>query len=59
MFRGALDARVSKITRDRIITAAKGISDAVPEDKLSSKYIIPDVFTPGVSEIVVQSIKDM
>lgn len=42
-----------------MITAAKGLSDAVPEDTLSLEYIIPDVFTPGVSEIVAQSIKEL
>lgn len=59
IFRGALDARVSKITMDMMITAAKGLADAVPLEKLSPEYIIPDVFTPEVSEIVAQSIKDM
>lgn len=59
VFRGALDARVSKITTDMMITAAKGLAEAVPLEKLSPEYIIPDVFTPGVSEIVAQSIKDM
>jgi len=59
VFRGALDMRVSKITTDMMITAAKGLADAVPDDKLSTEYIIPEVFHPGLSEIVAQSIREI
>lgn len=59
IFRGALDMRVSKITIDMMIAAAQGLANAVPKNKLSPEYIIPEVFQPGVSNIVAQSIRDI
>lgn len=59
VFRGALDMRVSKITTDMMIAAAQGLADAVPKDKLSPQYIIPEVFQPEVSNIVAQSIREI
>lgn len=59
IFRGALDMRVSKITIDMMIAAAQGLANAVPKDKLSPEYIIPEVFQPEVSNIVAQSIRDI
>lgn len=59
IFRGALDMRVSKITIDMMIAAAQGLANAVPKNKLSPEYIIPEVFQPRVSNIVAQSIRDI
>lgn len=59
IFRGALDMRVSKITIDMMIAAAQGLANAVPKNKLSPEYIIPEVFQPEVSNIVAQSIRDI
>lgn len=59
IFRGALDMRVSKITIDMMIAAAQGLANAVPKDKLSPEYIIPEVFQPEISNIVAQSIRDI
>lgn len=59
VFRGALDTRVSSITTDMMIAAAQGLAEAVPEEKLSPEYIIPEVFQDGVSEVVAQSIQEI
>lgn len=57
IFRGALDARVSNITDDMQIAAAKGIASVISDDELSVDNIIPNVFTPGVASIVADSVK--
>lgn len=57
IFRGALDARTKNITPDMMVAAAKGLAQAVSEEELSPDYVIPDVFTEGVSSIIAESIK--
>lgn len=58
IFRGALDARTKEITVEMQIAAAKGLASLVSDEELNQDYIIPGVFTPGVSEIVAKSVKD-
>lgn len=58
VFRGALDSRARDITDSMQIAAAKGIAAVIPDDELSPENIIPNVFTPGVSEIVAKSVMD-
>lgn len=58
IFRGALDSRSSDITDEMQIAAAKGIAAVIPEDELSTDYIIPDVFHPDVVDIVAKSVSD-
>ncbi|MCC5890359.1 MAG: NADP-dependent malic enzyme [Alkalibacterium sp.] len=58
IFRGALDARAGDITDAMQIAAAKGIASAIPEDELTVDNIIPNVFTPGISDIVADSVRN-
>lgn len=57
IFRGALDGRVTDITETMLIEAAKGIALAVG-DKLAVDYIIPDVFTPHLADIVAEKVRE-
>lgn len=57
IFRGALDGRVTDITETMLIEAAKGIASAVGE-KLAVDYIIPDVFTPHLADIVAEKVRE-
>lgn len=57
IFRGALDGRVTDITEVMLIEAAKGIALAVGE-KLAVDYIIPDVFTPHLADIVAEKVRE-
>lgn len=57
IFRGALDARASDITVEMQIAAAQGIASVVTEEQLAPDYIMPDVFTPGVADIVADSVR--
>lgn len=58
IFRGALDARAKDITDEMQIAAAKGIASIIPDDELTVDNIILNVFTPGVSEVVADSVRD-
>ncbi|WP_413518529.1 NAD(P)-dependent malic enzyme [Carnobacterium maltaromaticum] len=57
IFRGALDARASDITIKMQIAAAQGIASVVTDEQLAPDYIMPDVFTPGVADIVANSVR--
>lgn len=57
IFRGALDARASDITIEMQIAAAHGIASVVTDEQLAPDYIMPDVFTPGVADIVANSVR--
>lgn len=57
IFRGALDARASDITIEMQIAAAQGIASVVTDEQLAPDYIMPDVFTPGVADIVANSVR--
>lgn len=56
IFRGALDARASKITDGMKLAAAHAIANVLTEDELHVDYIIPDPFdrrvVPAVAEAV-------
>lgn len=58
IFRGALDARARDITDEMQIAAAKGIASAIPDNELTVENIIPNVFTPGISGIVADSVRN-
>lgn len=58
IFRGALDARASDITVEMQLSAAKGIASIVTDEQLAPDYIMPDVFTPGLSDVVAESVKN-
>ncbi|EUJ41884.1 NAD(P)-dependent malic enzyme [Brochothrix campestris] len=56
IFRGALDAKATKITEKMQLAAAAGIASLVPENELSPTNIIPDVFQEGVARVVAKAV---
>ncbi len=55
IFKGALEARVGKITMEMKIAAAEAIAEMVTDPTPSE--IIPDPFTPGISDAVAKAVK--
>ena len=58
IFRGALDARAKKITMAMKIAAAQGIASLIPDDEITTTYVIPDAFQEGVAKVVAKSVMD-
>ena len=58
IFRGALDARATKITVEMQIAAAKGIASLISDNELTTTNIIPDAFQEGVAKVVAESVKN-
>jgi malate dehydrogenase (oxaloacetate-decarboxylating) len=56
IFRGALDARASRITEKMKLAAAHAIASIVGEDERSPEYIIPSVFDVRVVEAVAKAV---
>lgn len=57
VFRGALDSRVSRITTDMYLEAARAIASLVSPSDLAPDYIIPSVFDPRVADAVAAAVK--
>jgi malate dehydrogenase (oxaloacetate-decarboxylating) len=55
VFRGALDVRAEDITEEMKLAAAHAIASVVPEDELSSDYIIPSIFNADVTAAVAEA----
>lgn len=58
IFRGALDVRASDINKEMKIAAAYAIASAVPPDKLSEDYIIPQPFEKDLGLIVGKAVAE-
>ncbi len=56
IFRGALDARVPKITEEMKEAAARAIAAVIPDDELSAEYVLPDGFNSKVVENVAKAV---
>jgi malate dehydrogenase (oxaloacetate-decarboxylating) len=56
IFRGALDARVTKITTQMNLGAAQAIASLVSASDLAPDFIIPSVFDPRVSHAVAAAV---
>jgi malate dehydrogenase (oxaloacetate-decarboxylating) len=56
LFRGLLDAHVSKITDEMLVAAAHAISECVTPEQLNENFIIPSVFDPAVSPAVSNAV---
>jgi malate dehydrogenase (oxaloacetate-decarboxylating) len=56
IFRGALDARATKITEEMKLAAAHGIAEVISDDELSEDYIVPSVFDRRVAEAVAGAV---
>ncbi|MHC5248339.1 NAD(P)-dependent malic enzyme [Enterococcus sp. LJL90] len=58
IFRGAMDARATKITMEMKVAAAKGIASLVKPEELTTTYIIPDAFNENVAKVVAKSVSE-
>jgi malate dehydrogenase (oxaloacetate-decarboxylating) len=58
VFRGALDARATRITEDMKLAAAHGIANVIPDSELSEDYIIPSVFNRDVADAVASAVAE-
>ncbi len=56
VFKGALSVRARDINEDMKRAASIAIAAAVPEDKLSPEFILPNSFDKNVAEIVSRSV---
>ena len=56
LFRGALDARASKITEHMKVAAAYALADLVSNDELSADYILPSIFDTRVKSAVSKAV---
>lgn len=57
IFKGALEARISDITNEIKIAAAKGIATLVKDDELGEDYIVPSAFHSEVPNAVATAVK--
>ncbi|MBF8253063.1 MAG: malate dehydrogenase, partial [Actinobacteria bacterium] len=56
LFRGLLDAGVSKITDEMLVAGARAISECVKPEQLNENFIVPSVFDPAVSPAVSNAV---
>ncbi len=56
VFRGALDARASKINSAMRIAAAEAIASLVTDDELADQHIIPGIFNREVAPAVARAV---
>lgn len=57
IFRGALNAKAKRITKEMRVAASKAIASSVSEDKLSRDYIIPFAFDKNVHQAVIAAVE--
>lgn len=56
LFRGLLESRAQRVTREMLRAAAKAIADVIPESELRPDYIIPGVFNDLVASAVSSAV---
>jgi malate dehydrogenase (oxaloacetate-decarboxylating) len=56
VFRGALSVRARTITPAMEVAASQAIASVIPDDQLSSDYIIPSVFDRSVAPAVADAV---
>jgi malate dehydrogenase (oxaloacetate-decarboxylating) len=57
IFRGLLDANITKITDDMLIRAADAIASCVNAEQLNANFIVPSVFDLNVVQKVAAAVK--
>lgn len=57
IFRGALDVRAKEINEDMKLAAAMAIAGLIPEEQLSTDYIIPSPLNPAVCLQVASAVR--
>ena len=58
VFRGALDVRARTINADMEVAAARAIASSIPDDELSTDYIIPSVFNRSIAPAVAAAVSE-
>lgn len=58
IFKGALNVRAKKITREMRLAASAAIAGLIPEDELADQNIIPAIFNKGVCPAVANAVAD-
>ncbi|MGN8809524.1 NAD(P)-dependent malic enzyme [Absicoccus porci] len=56
VFRGAFDVRASDINEEMKMAAAQALANLIPDDELSTEYIIPKAFDPKVGPAVAKAV---
>ena len=57
IFRGLLDANITKITDQMLVLAAEAISSCVSSEQLNANFIVPSVFDLNVVQKVAAAVK--
>jgi len=57
IFRGLLDAHITKITDKMLVLAAEAIASCVSDEQLNTNFIVPSVFDLNVVQKVAASVK--
>jgi len=58
IFRGLLDAHITKITDNMLVLAAEAIASCVSDEQLNANFIVPSVFDLNVVQKVAESVKN-
>jgi malate dehydrogenase (oxaloacetate-decarboxylating) len=56
IFRGALDARASAVTREMELAAAHALAGVIEPEHLGADYVIPSVFDRSVAPAVAEAV---
>ncbi len=56
IFKGALRARARQITEEMKVAAAYALAELVKPDELSTEYVLPNAFHPGVADSVANAV---
>ena len=58
IFKGALEARATRITEEMKLAAAEALAALVSDDELCEDFIMPEPFDPRAANAVAQAVKD-
>ncbi|MEI5994721.1 NAD(P)-dependent malic enzyme [Candidatus Enterococcus mansonii] len=58
LFKGAFVARATKITENMKLAAAKAIAEMIPEEELTSEYIIPSAFNRDLVDVIIEKVAE-
>lgn len=57
LFRGALDAKATRITSEMLIAAVHALADSIPDDELTTENILPTVFNKEASKALADAVQ--
>ncbi len=58
IFKGALEGRATRITKQMKLAAAQALAALVSDDELSEDFIMPEPFDPRAAEVVSRAVRD-